>query len=97
MKKIVLISISVALLLVSGYLVYSNFFAESFIVEDTTTQDQISALKISQQKVLPYGETLDLSEVQKFNSRGIFFNYPVVSSGEVGVTGKDLFQVDQVQ
>jgi flagellar basal body-associated protein FliL len=93
MKKIILISISVALLLASAYVVYSYFFSDGSVIEDTTTQDQISALKITQQKVLPYGEDLDFSEVQKFNKRGVFFNYPAVGPADLGVANKDLFIV----
>ena len=91
MKKIILIAISVALLGASVYLVYTNFFAGD-AVDLTPTVDMASVLKLNEQKIFPYGGTLDFSVTKKLNTAP--FNYPTVNTqSEVGVSGSDLFRL----
>ena len=89
-RNIVFICISVGLLGGSAYMIYNNFIEPSFDASLAPSQS-VSPITLSIKKIFPYGDSLDFSAVRSFNSDGKIFNYPKAGDGDVGVSGKDLF------
>lgn len=91
-KKIILIAVSVILLGSSVIMIYRTFFSTPAPVIRAGHLIKTALPSAGAQAILPYGKALDFSTIDQYNTARKQYPYPVVSSGEVGVSPEELIK-----
>jgi flagellar basal body-associated protein FliL len=89
-KKLIIQLIVIAFCFAAaGLVLYNGFFKNN--LPAVSTQAVVSNLPNQQQQVLPYGNTLDFSQLNKFDQQYNSVSQPSLDTGQVGVPLQNLF------
>ncbi len=96
-KQILSLGISVVFLGATVFLIYGFFTGKTAEVSPNLPTDLTKAGG-ERANLLPYGSTLEFDSIQRYNDGSVQpFQYPVVNSGEVGVSTGDLVKATSSQ